>query len=368
MLTDIRALADHFLIALPNINKHFWRRCRGERRFAEITLSLAIILYYTFILLFFYLFIFIFMDNLNSIPIIEFFAPSETSHRPWESTSPAPNYDLCPELIAIGQNQPFSIAEVLSFNQEDNALLATPRESVNLSINSGLDLALQDHVFPRYFHIGLNHITFGRVFLSLSISKGRYVFICGHPSCTSLHKKFLEIEKESSPRRGKEVSIAYFQTSQSHNSAIQPILELNKFYYALSLEPPDNPMNLSRHPMHKKEDREEQHQWLEGIKNPCAITIEWIDKTNLRDNPRGILNIHEESSLEFENERNNSEHGSYFINTSPSPCSYKTSLQSICLSILTTFEISNPLFFSIYKNFKRAVVDAYVYNKYCRSR
>ena len=52
-------------------------------------------------------------------------------------------------------------------------------------------------------------------------------------------------------------------------------------------------MNLSRHPMHKshqdhKEDREEQHQWLEGIKKPCAITIEWIDKTNLRDNPRGI--------------------------------------------------------------------------------
>ena len=146
MLTDIRALADHFLIALPNINKHFWRRCRGERRFAVITLSLAIILYYTFILLFFYLFIFsIFMDNLNSTPIIELFASSETSHRPWESTSLAPNYDLCPELI--GQNQPISIAEVLSFNQEDNALLATPRESVNLSINSGLNLALQDHVF-----------------------------------------------------------------------------------------------------------------------------------------------------------------------------------------------------------------------------
>ena len=98
------------------------------------------------------------------------------------------------------------------------------------------------------------------------------------------------------------------------------------------------------------------------------MCIEWIDKTNLRDNPRGILNIHEESSLEFENERNNSEHGSYFINTSPSPCSYATSPQSISLSNITTFEISNPLFFSIYKNFKRAVVDAYVYNKYCRSR
>ena len=131
------------------------------------------------------------MDNSNSTPIIDFFAPSETSHRPWESTSPffSPNYDLCPELIAIGQNQPFSMAEVLSCNQEDNELLATPKESFNLSINYGLDLALQDHVFPRYFHIGLNHITFGRVFLSLSVSKVRYVFIHGHPSCTSLHKK-----------------------------------------------------------------------------------------------------------------------------------------------------------------------------------
>jgi len=112
------------------------------------------------------------MDNSNSTHIIEFFAPSETSHRPWESTSTffAPNYDLCPELIAIGQNQPFSISEVLSFNQEDNELLATPRESFNLSINFGFNLALQDHVFSRYFHIGLNHITFGRVFLSLSIT------------------------------------------------------------------------------------------------------------------------------------------------------------------------------------------------------
>jgi len=201
MLNDIRALADQFLIVLPNINKHFWRRCWGERWFAEITLSLAVILYYTFVLLFFYLFILsIFMDNLNSIPIIEIFAPSETSHRPWESTSPAPNYDLCPELIAIGQNQPFSIAEVLSLNREDNELLATPRESFNLSINSGLDLALRDHVFPKYFYIGLNYITCGRVFLSLSISKARYAFICGHPSCISLHKKILEIEKESSPR------------------------------------------------------------------------------------------------------------------------------------------------------------------------
>ena len=35
---------------------------------------------------------------------------------------------------------------------------------------------------------------------------------------------FVEIEKESSPRRGKEVSIADFQSFQSHDSAIQPKL------------------------------------------------------------------------------------------------------------------------------------------------
>ena len=63
-----------------------------------------------------------------------------------------------------------------------------------------------------------------------SVSKARYVFIRGHPSCTSLHKKFLEIENESSLKRGKEVSIADFQTFQSHDSAIQPKLVVLQNY------------------------------------------------------------------------------------------------------------------------------------------
>jgi hypothetical protein len=33
---------------LTNINKHFWRYCRGERRFAVLTLSLALPCIYTF--------------------------------------------------------------------------------------------------------------------------------------------------------------------------------------------------------------------------------------------------------------------------------------------------------------------------------
>jgi len=72
-------------------------------------------------------------------------------------------------------------------------------------------------------------------------------------------------------------------------------------------------------------------------------------------------------NIQIRDEDNINEHVIYFIATSFAPCSYETSSQSICLSNITTFEISNPLFLSIYKNFKRAIVDAYVYNKYCRS-
>jgi len=149
--------------------------------------------------------------------------------------------------------------------------------------------------------------------------------------------------------------------------------------------------------MHKshqdhKDDREEQHQWLEGIKNPCAITIKWMDKEKaLMDSGFGSISngefstpfedeIHptteedigdtslgETPNIQIGDEDNINEHGIYFIATSFTPCSYATPSQYIGLSNLTTFEISNPLFLFIYKNFKRAVVDAYVYNKYCRS-
>jgi len=81
----------------------------------------------------------------------------------------------------------------------------------------------------------------------------------------------------------------------------------------------------------------------------------------------GETNLGETLNIQIGDEYNINEHGIYFIATSFTPCSYGTSSQSIGLSNITTFEISNPLFISIYKNFKMAVVDAYVYNKYCRS-
>jgi len=90
VLTDIYALADPFLIALPNINKHFWRRCRGERRFAEITLSLTTSLYlYFYHFLSFYILYFLYsylMENQDSKSIYQFATPSETDLLPWESS------------------------------------------------------------------------------------------------------------------------------------------------------------------------------------------------------------------------------------------------------------------------------------------
>jgi hypothetical protein len=116
---------------------------------------------------------------------------------------------------------------------------------------------------------------------------------------------------------------------------------------------------------------------------------EVLDKTNPRDtNPweildnktsnechrRGLMetmfppiDIHEETPSELGKEDDINEHGSYIMNTSLNPHSYEKSPELIGLST-TTHEIFNPLILSVTKDFKRVVVDAYVYHKYYRSR
>jgi hypothetical protein len=90
---------------------------------------------------------------------------------------------------------------------------------------------------------------------------------------------------------------------------------------------------------------------------------EALDKTNSRvTNPSKILNI------QIGDEDDINEHETYCITTSLNPCSYETSPNSIGLSNPITFEISNPLILSVCKNFKRVVVNAYVYHKYYKSR
>jgi hypothetical protein len=106
----------------------------------------------------------------------------------------------------------------------------------------------------------------------------------------------------------------------------KPILDPDESSYTLSLEIHDDPRNPLRHPKHRshqghKEDQEKQQQWLEDIKNLCTFAIEGmdesLDKTSTKDtNLREILDIHEESTLEFEKEDDINEHGSYFMSTS----------------------------------------------------
>jgi hypothetical protein len=100
--------------------------------------------------------------------------------------------------------------------------LATLKESFNLHINLGLDLALQDPVPLQYFYTGLQNIAFGGVFLSLSIREARVILISGHTPYISLHDELLEVKKESSPKLEEEVFIATLQTFQPHDLTIHP--------------------------------------------------------------------------------------------------------------------------------------------------
>ena len=80
---------------------------------------------------------------------------------------------------------------------------------------------------------------------------------------------------------------------------------------------------------------------------------EALDKINPRvTNPREFLDIHEESTLEIENEDDINQHGSYFMNTSSNLCSHEKSPKSIGLSNIATHEIFNPLIIYVHKGLK----------------
>jgi hypothetical protein len=91
----------------------------------------------------------------------------------------------------------------------------------------------------------------------------------------------------------------------------KPILDPYDSPYALSPKTHGDPRNPLRYPTYRnhldhKKDQEEQHQCLKSIKNLCAIAIECVDEalyeTSSRGNPREILDIYGESSLEAGND------------------------------------------------------------------
>ena len=96
---------------------------------------------------------------------------------------------------------------------------------------------------------------------------------------------------------------------------------------------------------------------------------EILDDISPRDNikPKETLDIHEEPTLELEKDDDIYEHGSFFIDTSSSPCSYEKSLELISLSNTSIPKTFNPLELSPPIDFERVVVDAFIYHKYSRS-
>ena len=62
--------------------------------------------------------------------------------------------------------------------------------------------------------------------------------------------------------------------------------------------------------------------------------------------------------MELEKEDDIDEHGSYFMNTSSSPCSHEKSPESVSLPNIATHEIFIPLMLHVHKIVERVVVDA----------
>jgi hypothetical protein len=151
----------------------------------------------------------------------------------------------------------------------------------------------------------------------------------------------------------------------------QSILDPDDPSYALPPKSHVDPRNLLRQPNHRThndhmDDEEMLRHWQE-----C---VEWMDKeealmeSNLGSNSNGeFLTPFDFEDNTYPSMEEALDEANSRVTTSLIPCSYETSPNSIGLSILPTFEISNPLTLSIYKNFKRVVIDAYVYHKYCRS-
>lgn len=78
------------------------------------------------------------------------------------------------------------------------------------------------------------------------------------------------------------------------------------------------------------------------------------------------MDIPEASTLENKKEDLDNEHESFILEEPQSPCSHEKSLKSI-LPFDGANEKYNHLLLHVQKIFKRMVVDAFIYHKYCKS-
>ena len=78
------------------------------------------------------------------------------------------------------------------------------------------------------------------------------------------------------------------------------------------------------------------------------------------------LNCHEKESAPPKKDDFINEHGSYFLTIPSIPCSYEKSHKTIC-NLAITCKIYNAYLLLVHKNFKRVVVDVFLYHKFCKS-
>ncbi|OEL19406.1 hypothetical protein BAE44_0019575 [Dichanthelium oligosanthes] len=78
------------------------------------------------------------------------------------------------------------------------------------------------------------------------------------------------------------------------------------------------------------------------------------------------MDILEASNLESEGKDSINEHESFFLEKPEDPCSHNASLESVTFCATSTYEDNNHLKVLIFKIFKRLVVDAFFYDKFCK--
>ena len=116
----------------------------------------------------------------------------------------------------------------------------------------------------------------------------------------------------------------------------------------------------------------------EPIFHPCETERPSLPPLELKPCPSG-LTFHEESLEEenfcainspdtLDNEYSTNEHENFSFELPQDSCSHLESPESVSLSIACFYNDLNNFSILIYQNFRRLVVDTFVYHKHCKFR
>jgi hypothetical protein len=285
---------------------------------------------------------------------------------------------------------------------------------------------LPDHVLLYHFHLGHSKeaalqldLSSGGSFTHNSISEGKAILekILENAPYTGIYDEFPRETIESGPDQQKEAYAAEYKIPSNPSYdlvAIEPPIqgthhtprddEPHPFTYPFEFEDDhffdaelgntlEPPISTSSHALNSymrhqgkfkdeisNEPMEEEPIHIEAISIlSLSMPAFNVPSKSVLD-PRGELmsislttmtypssmeglNCHKNERAPPETEGIIDEHGSYFLTIPSNPCSYEKSPKSICNSAITC-QIYNPFLIFVHKNFKRVVVDTFVYHKF----